>query len=79
MDDHSRIADYKLVSVSKRIDGLARISRPRHLRGRICQNIISFWELFLANPRNFLEIKEQRSGGFAKTVRGFASANNVGG
>ena len=33
----------------------------------------------LANPRNFLDVKVQGSGGFAKTVRGFASANDAGG
>ena len=31
----------------------------------------------LANPRNFLDVEVQSSGGFAKTVRGFASANDA--
>ena len=32
----------------------------------------------LANPWNFLEVKVRGSGGFAKTVHGFASANDAG-
>ena len=33
----------------------------------------------LGSLRNFIEEKLQRSGGFAKIVRGFASANDAGG
>ena len=32
----------------------------------------------LANPRNFLDVKLQKSGGIAETVRGFAKINDAG-